>query len=79
MTLGTKPFNGTQLCKEYDPDLFFPDVEDPSYNYIANRAKSICKECPLINPCLEYALTDSSLLGIWGGTDEQQQIGRAHV
>ncbi len=31
------------------------------------RAKSICQLCPLIDPCLEGAITRREPWGVWGG------------
>jgi WhiB family transcriptional regulator, redox-sensing transcriptional regulator len=48
------------------PEAFFPEKTRLSaYN---KRAKAMCKECPVIGECLEYALTNNIQEGIWGGT-----------
>ena len=53
------------LCREIDPELFFPDnIQTMQYR----MAKKICGECSLADVCLEYALKDEDLLGVWGGT-----------
>lgn len=74
------PFNGTQACMDEDPDIFFPDKEDENINYLdaVLEAKLICMGCPIKINCLEYALADSSLLGVWGGTteDDRKRIRR---
>ena len=31
------------------------------------RAKALCRVCPVQQQCLEYALTNSENIGIWGG------------
>lgn len=49
------------LCKDEDPELFFPR-QGPG----AKRAARVCAECPVMVQCGEYAeATDS--LGVWGG------------
>lgn len=35
--------------------------------------KQLCQYCPVINECFEDAMSDSSLVGIWGGTTERQR------
>lgn len=60
------PFDGTQLCAQVDPELFFSD-EEGVYAHLA-QAKAICKSCPLVTPCLEYALSHTDLDGVWGAT-----------
>lgn len=57
------------LCAEVDPELWFP--EQPGDR--ARAAKAICAECPLRARCLDVALADSSLLGVWGGTSAAQR------
>lgn len=68
------PYDGSQLCKTADPEIFFP--EDYSTRSQVNAAKDICRQCPLLNPCLEYALFEPNLEGIWGATTprERQRI-----
>lgn len=49
-------------------DLFFIDRSQP-----ARPAKALCAECPVIQECLEYALTNSIREGIWGGLSERER------
>lgn len=51
-------------CKGMDPELFLPQRGD---NNTANTAKAVCKTCPIINDCLDYAVFHNAI-GIWGGT-----------
>lgn len=65
---------GRALCREIDPDLFFPiRFEDVIQT---RQAKAICKGCELRQVCLEYAVEDPQIVGIWGGTSatERAQI-----
>jgi len=62
-------FDGSQLCAQVDPELFFPERGD---NTISKVAKAICAECPFKKPCAEYAL-HFEIRGIWGGTSEQDR------
>ena len=39
-------------------------------------AKAVCSTCPVVEPCYEYAMKDSSIVGIWGGTSG---IGRRRI
>jgi WhiB family redox-sensing transcriptional regulator len=58
------------LCKQEDPDLWFPvDGLDAVYS---NRkrlglAVSICQECPRQDACADYAVTNHVEDGVWGG------------
>lgn len=49
-------------------DLFFIDRGGSP-----NPAKRLCGECPVIDQCLDYALTSSLRLGIWGGLTERER------
>jgi WhiB family transcriptional regulator, redox-sensing transcriptional regulator len=40
--------------------------------YDERAAKQICKACPLIMQCLEFAISNHEL-GIWGGTTERDR------
>lgn len=68
-------FDGTQLCAQVDPELFFPERGEQA---TATQAKAICAQCPFKTPCAEYALR-FEIRGIWGGTSEQdrRKIGKA--
>lgn len=50
-------------CAGTDPDSFFP--EHDSSNTLAMR---VCNNCLVKQECLEVALNDTQLMGIWGGT-----------
>jgi WhiB family redox-sensing transcriptional regulator len=58
------------LCAEIDPELFFPKKGSIRESMVA---KKMCRRCPIIEKCLEYALKDPEIKGIWGGTSEQQR------
>jgi WhiB family redox-sensing transcriptional regulator len=79
---------GNPPCSEVDPELFFPldtgeeipRIKNGKTTYaITSRyvnetgAKSICFKCPYKAACLEYAVNDYTLQGIWGGTNEAQR------
>jgi len=58
------------LCAQTDPELFFPDKTNISNGYLA---KKICRKCPLLQECFDYAIQDWELRGIWGGTSERER------
>jgi WhiB family redox-sensing transcriptional regulator len=58
------------LCAEIDPELFFPKKGSI---YESRVAKRTCRKCPIIEKCLQYALKDPEIKGIWGGTSEQDR------
>jgi WhiB family redox-sensing transcriptional regulator len=36
-------------------------------------AKNICRTCPVLSECRDYAMANPSLSGTWGGTTEQDR------
>lgn len=52
------------LCSDDDPELWFPLNED---GIDGETAKAICRRCDLQETCLEGALTNGILFGIYGG------------
>jgi WhiB family redox-sensing transcriptional regulator len=66
-----KDFWEGALCAEVDPELFFPRKGQ----YLeAQNAKRLCNKCELKAKCLEFALKDPELKGIWGGTSEPDRF-----
>jgi WhiB family transcriptional regulator, redox-sensing transcriptional regulator len=67
------------LCKGQDVNKWFPLLgaeftreEIKQAQRDAQEAKSICFKCPMVEPCLEYALRHEPL-GIWGGKSEAER------
>ena len=38
------------------------------------EAKAICKDCPLKEECLEFAIENGEHFGVWGGTSERERM-----
>jgi WhiB family redox-sensing transcriptional regulator len=55
-------------CRGLDPEIFYPVSEED-----AAPAKSVCSECAVRTPCLEYALTNREHDGIGGGATEKER------
>jgi WhiB family transcriptional regulator, redox-sensing transcriptional regulator len=61
------------ICRDTDPDLFFP-VGTTGYALVQiDKAKQVCSECPACDDCLQYALETNQDSGIWGGTSEEER------
>jgi WhiB family redox-sensing transcriptional regulator len=59
------------LCRKFnDPKIWFPD--EAGDTEAAQEAKEICKQCPVIEACLEWAI-DNNEQGIWGGMGISQR------
>jgi WhiB family redox-sensing transcriptional regulator len=61
------------ICRDTDPDLFFPVGTTGQALIQIALAKQVCGECPVSTDCLEYALETNQDSGIWGGLDEEQR------
>jgi WhiB family redox-sensing transcriptional regulator len=57
------------LCAEVDTELFFPDKGEYSQ---AKKAKEVCRRCPHLSECLEWAIPNERF-GIWGATNERER------
>ncbi len=55
-------------CMGLSPTEFFPTDGDGVID-----AQQICDGCPVIDECLEYALTNRIFQGVWGGTSERER------
>ena len=55
-------------CRGVEPDVFYP-VSDEE----ADIAKTICDQCSVRHPCLEYALANRERDGVWGGATERER------
>jgi WhiB family redox-sensing transcriptional regulator len=59
------------LCRSHEADLFFPEGET-SAGALAeiNRAKAVCRACPVMTRCQDWALNNHEDHGVWGGLSE---------
>lgn len=58
--LGYRPlWQDEAACRDHDPMLFF---SAKTYG-----AKRVCRGCPVRRDCLEYAIANRELIGVWGG------------
>jgi WhiB family transcriptional regulator, redox-sensing transcriptional regulator len=59
-------------CRGEDPGLFFPLSESGSSLRQIERARAICRRCPVLTTCLPYAI-DTHQEGIWGATTDDER------
>ena len=64
----TQSWRSQARCRGLDPEIFYPQAEEED-----DEAKSICAQCPVRVPCLEYALSARERDGIWGGCTEKER------
>jgi WhiB family redox-sensing transcriptional regulator len=62
-------------CREVDTEIFYPDKSDAA---TGTHARKVCISCEVKVECLEYALSNNELFGIWGGLNpkSRQRIRR---
>ena len=79
ITLGAAPadWRDDALCRDTDPELFFPVGTTGNALVQIDRAKEVCDECTASEPCLGFALATNQDSGIWGGlTEEERRVIR---
>ncbi|MEW2623628.1 WhiB family transcriptional regulator [Streptomyces sp. NPDC048106] len=63
-------WRASSACKDEDPDLFFPiGTTGPALLQI-EEAKAVCRRCPVMERCLQWALESGEEHGVWGGLSE---------
>lgn len=61
------------VCREVDPELFFPVGSSGPALLQIEEAKAVCRRCPVSEQCLAWALGTGQDAGVWGGMDEDQR------
>jgi WhiB family transcriptional regulator, redox-sensing transcriptional regulator len=61
------------LCRDTDPDLFFPVGTTGQALVQIDHAKRVCGECSVTSQCLDFALATNQDSGIWGGLSEEER------
>jgi len=51
--------------------IFFPQSDQPGWQARQAKALEICKACPVREECLNHAIENNELFGVWGGTTER--------
>jgi WhiB family redox-sensing transcriptional regulator len=64
----SSPWRDLAACRGTDLKLFFPPD-----GASAEPARLICAQCAVRQPCLDYALRNGILHGIWGGLAERER------
>lgn len=57
-------------CRGMDTNLFFPSSGG---NQSCVAAKQVCAGCGVRVECLEFALAEREVWGVWGGTSEKER------
>lgn len=67
-------------CRGENSEVFYhPDGErGRSRQLRENRAKAICRNCPVIEACRAHALECNEPFGVWGGMTEAERAAHLH-
>jgi WhiB family transcriptional regulator, redox-sensing transcriptional regulator len=70
------PWHQQAACRGAGVDAF---VLSPAKGTWSEYNRELCEDCPVRQECLETALANRELQGLWGGTtfDERQRMRRA--
>lgn len=66
--INQEPWTERALCAQTDPEAFFPEQGEST-----RLAKAVCRQCPVADECLEYALANGERFGVWGGFSERER------
>lgn len=58
------------LCSKTKHVDFFPNNRDTE---AVTKAKRVCSRCSVKDPCLDYAIDNTIIHGIWGGFTEDER------
>jgi WhiB family redox-sensing transcriptional regulator len=61
------------LCRDEDPELFFPIGTSGPALVQMEQAKAVCRRCPVMESCLDWALRSGQDSGVWGGLSEDER------
>ncbi|WP_308014158.1 WhiB family transcriptional regulator [Streptantibioticus parmotrematis] len=60
-------------CRDEDPELFFPIGNAGPALLQIDEAKAVCRRCPVMERCLQWALDTGETSGVWGGLAEAER------
>lgn len=63
----------TALCRDEDPELFFPIGTTGPAAVQVEEAKVVCRRCTVVEDCLSWALETGQDAGVWGGASEDER------
>lgn len=73
MSSSTTNWRHAAACRGEDPELFFPTGSTGGALHVIDEAKAVCRRCPSIESCLQWAIETGEESGIFGGLTEQER------
>lgn len=68
MSIDPEAWRADAACRDTPHVDFFPGLGETTL-----PAKAVCETCLVRAECLQYALANEEMFGIWGGTSERQR------
>lgn len=65
-------FDGRQACANMDTELWYLNHDTGSTSSTTRMVIELCRSCPFVTPCAEYALAHE-VWGVWGGLTHTQR------
>ncbi|MFI7087695.1 WhiB family transcriptional regulator [Streptomyces anulatus] len=69
----SQDFRHRSSCREEDPELFFPIGNTGPALVQIEEARAVCRRCPVMEQCLQWALENGQDHGVWGGLSEDER------
>ena len=69
LAMAVQSWRDQARCTTEDSRLFFTEHQGER----PDKAKAICRRCPVTTECLEHALSQREYHGVWGGTSENER------
>ena len=60
-------------CQDSDPELFFPIGTSGPALLQLEQAKDVCRQCPVVDECMRWAVDTGQDAGVWGGMSEEER------
>ena len=60
-------------CKDEDPELFFPLGNTGPALLQIEEARAVCRRCEVVDQCLQWALEQKDVDGVWGAMSEDER------
>jgi WhiB family redox-sensing transcriptional regulator len=60
-------------CRDEEPDLFFPIGNTGIALLQIEEATAVCRRCPVMDSCRQWALETGQDFGVWGGMSEDER------
>lgn len=71
--MNSNDWRNAAACIEEDPELFFPKGTEGPWGLQIEQAKAICRTCPVVDSCLQFALTEDVDEGVFGGLTAKER------